>query len=218
MVDNRLPQHKAPHFVEYVRRLLLERYGSQMLYTGGLRVYTTLDLEMQRMAEEAIQEWVPAKEVDDQGLTQPQVALVALDAHYGFIRAMVGGRGNDHFNRAVQARRQPGSAMKPFVFAAAIDSKRFTAADLFVDEPTQFELVTGEVWAPNNYDGTFAGPVTLREALEDSSNVVAAKLIHEIGPQAAVEYAKRLGITTLVESGRRNDLTLAFASAGSPPG
>lgn len=218
VVDNRLPQYKAPHFVEYVRRLLLERYGSQLLYTGGLRVYTTLDLEMQRKAEEAIQEWVPAREVDDQGLTQPQAALVALDAHYGFIRAMVGGRGNDHFNRAVQARRQPGSAMKPFVFAAAIDSKRFTAADVFVDEPTEFELVTGEVWSPNNYDGTFDGPMTLREALEESSNIVAAKLINEIGPQAAVDYAKRLGITTLVESGRRNDLTLALSLGGLTSG
>lgn len=214
VVESRRQQSKAPHFVEYVRRLLLERYGSEMLYKGGLRVYTTLDLNMQRMAEEAVREWVPAQETDDQGLTQPQVALVAIDAHYGFIRAMVGGRENDHFNRAVQARRQPGSAMKPFVYAAAIDSKRYTAADVFADEPTEFHLVTGEVWAPQNYDQTFAGPITLREALEQSSNVVAAKLINQITPRTAVDYAKRLGITTLVESGRRNDVTLAFALGG----
>ncbi len=214
VVEKRVTQTKAPHFVEYVRRFLLERYGSEMLYTGGLRVYTTLDLEMQRKAEEAIQEWVPVMEVDDQGLSQPQVALVAIDAHYGYVRAMVGGRNNDHFNRAVQARRQPGSAMKPFVYVAAIDSKRFTTADVFVDEPTEFQTVTGEIWAPQNYDETFAGPLTLREALEGSVNVVAAKLIAEIGPQAAVNYAKRLGITTLVESGRRNDVTLAFALGG----
>src|SRR5690606_5217837 len=113
-----------------------------------------------------------------------------------------------------QATRQPGSAMKPFVYAAAIDSKRYTPAHIMVDEPTTFTLVTGETWTPRSYDSPHRGPMSLRTALEDSINVVAAKLIDEIGPATAIDYAKRMGITTLQESGRLNDLTLSFALGG----
>lgn len=212
--DGRTRNARAPYFVEYVRQQLLERYGEGQLYGGGLRVYTTLDPKLQKAAEDAIAAWVPAKSVDDQGLTQPQAALVALDTQYGYIRAMVGGRGSDHFNRAVQATRQPGSAMKPFVYAAAIDSLQYTPVDKLVDEPTTFTLVTGERWTPTNYDGTHLGEITLRHALEDSVNVVAAKVINEIGPATVIGYAKRMGITTLVEQGRLNDNTLALALGG----
>ncbi|HLS90881.1 MAG TPA: penicillin-binding protein 1A [Limnochordia bacterium] len=212
--DGRRQQTIAPHFVIYVREQLLDRYGAQMVYTGGLRVYTTLDLDLQRAAEKAIEEMVPVQETDENGLAQPQAALVTIDVHTGEIRAMVGGRNNDQYNRAVQATRQPGSAMKPFVYAAAIDSKRYTPAHIMVDEPTTFTLVTGETWTPRNYDNTHRGPMSLRTALEDSINVVAAKLIDEIGPATAIDYAKRMGITTLQESGRLNDLTLSFALGG----
>ena len=212
--DGRRQQPIAPHFVIYVREQLLDRYGAQMVYTGGLRVYTTLDLDLQRAAEKAIEEMVPVQETDENGLAQPQAALVTIDVHTGEIRAMVGGRNNDQYNRAVQATRQPGSAMKPFVYAAAIDSKRYTPAHLMVDEPTTFTLITGETWTPRNYDNTHRGTMSLRTALEDSINVVAAKLIDEIGPATAIDYAKRMGITTLQESGRLNDLTLSFALGG----
>src|SRR5690606_20839351 len=212
--DGRRQQTIAPHFVIYVREQLLDRYGAQMVYTGGLRVYTTLDLDLQRAAEKAIEEMVPVQETDENGLAQPQAALVTIDVHTGEIRAMVGGRNNDQYNRAVQATRQPGSAMKPFVYAAAIDSKRYTPAHLMVDEPTTFTLITGETWTPRNYDNTHRGTMSLRTALEDSINVVAAKLIDEIGPATAIDYAKRMGITTLQESGRLNDLTLSFALGG----
>lgn len=104
--------------------------------------------------------------------------------------------------------------MKPFVYAAALDRRLFTPSDILVDEPTSFRLITGQTWSPRNYDGTHAGAMTLREALEDSVNVIAAKVIDEIGPELVVEYAKRLGISTLVESGRRNDMTLSLALGG----
>lgn len=212
--DGRTSQRLAPYFVEYVRQELIRRYGEEQVYGGGLRVYTTLDLDLQQKAEAALAAWLPSHSVDANGLTQPQGALVTLDAHYGYIRALIGGRGNDHYNRAVQATRQPGSAMKPFIYAAAIDQRQVTPADVYVDEPTTFRLPTGETWRPRNYDGTFAGPITVRRALEDSVNVVAAKVIEQIGPATAIEYAKRLGISTLVESGRRNDVTLALALGG----
>ena len=212
--DGRRAPYEAPYFVEYVRQQLVRRYGEEQVYGGGLRVTTTLDLDLQRKAEAALAAWLPSQRVDENGLTQPQGALVSLDAQYGYIRAMVGGRGNDHYNRAVQATRQPGSAMKPFVYAAAMDQRRVTAAHVYVDEPTTFRLPTGETWSPGNYDGTFSGPMTLRRALENSINVVAAKVIEEIGPTTVLEYAKRLGISTLVESGRRNDVTLSLALGG----
>ncbi len=212
--DGRTRNAQAPYFVEYVRQQLLERYGEGQLYGGGLRVYTTFDPKLQKAAEDAIAAWVPTKGLDDQGLAQPQAAFVALDTQFGYIRAMIGGRGNDHFNRAVQATRQPGSAMKPFVFAAAIDTLRYTPVDIIVDEPTTFALITGETWSPTNYDGGYLGPVTLRRALEDSVNIVAAKVINDIGPGTVIEYAKRMGITTLVEQGRLNDNTLALSLGG----
>ncbi len=212
--DGRRHPTQAPYFVEYVRRFLMDRYGESLVYGGGLRVYTTLDLDLQTKAESALAEWVPTKKVSDSGLDQPQTALVTLDTEYGYIRAMVGGRGGDQFNRAVQATRQPGSAMKPFVYAAAIDRKLITAADVYTDEPTTFRLITGDTWSPRNYDGTYGGAMTVREALEDSVNVIAAKVIEEIDPSLVIEYAERLGISTLVKSGRRNDMTLALSLGG----
>src|SRR5690606_34943460 len=109
---------------------------------------------------------IPEGRTDSSGLIQPQGALIALDPRTNHIRAMVGGRGQDKFNRAVQAYRSPGSAIKIFPFTAAID-KGITAADIYVDEEVEFLLPSGEVWRPQNYSaGVFSGEMTLREALE----------------------------------------------------
>lgn len=202
----------APYFVDYILQDLSNRYGEETVFGGGLRVYTGLDLEMQQAAEKALVNGLPTRGQEN-GLTQPQGALVAIDPTNGHIRAMVGGRGEDRFNRAVQAHRSPGSAIKPFAYTAAIDNG-YTAADVFVDEPTEFELVTGEVWRPRNYSETFSGIMTLREALEHSTNIVAAKLVNELGTDKVLEYGKKMGITSLVESGRNNDLALAPLALG----
>ena len=126
---------------------------------------------------------------------------------------MVGGRGEDSFNRSVQALRSPGSAIKIFAYTAAID-KGITVADVYIDEPTEFTTITGEVWSPRNYYETFAGEVTVREALEDSLNVIAAQIVDELGPQTVIDYAKKMGITTFVEQGRVNDVGLAPLALG----
>src|SRR5690606_13133414 len=116
----------APYFIRYVRDQLIEKFGAQLVYSGGLKVYTTLDPEIQRKAEEAVknaekQKYLPSIERENTAnKLQPQLAIVTLDPTTGEIKAMVGGRGNDQFNRAYQAVRQPGSAFKPFVFATAI--------------------------------------------------------------------------------------------------
>lgn len=205
---------QARYFVDYVVGELINRYGEDMVFTGGLRVYTTLDLDMQRAAEKALQEGLPVNRSQQGDLTQPQGAILALVPQTGEIRVMVGGRGEDSFNRSVQALRSPGSAIKIFPYTAAIDQRLITPATVFADEPTEFKLVTGEVWAPQNYYGTFAGPITVREALEDSLNVVAAQVVDRLGPQTVIDYAKKMGISTFVEQGRVNDIGLAPLALG----
>lgn len=203
----------APYFIDYVVQQLLERYGEEMVFGGGLEVYTTLDMNMQRIAEEELLERLPKGPVDKNGLQQPQGALVAIEPQTGFIRAMVGGRGEDKFNRAVQARRQPGSAMKPFIYTVAIE-QGYTPATVIVDEPIEYVMATGETWAPQNYHRDHRGPLTLRDALEDSINVVAVKLLDQVGIKNVIQVAKDMGITTLVEEGRYNDLGLAPLALG----
>lgn len=203
----------APYFVDYVVQQLVDRYGEEKVFTGGLRIYTTLDKDLQKIAEEELLRGLPKGPVDENGLQQPQGALVCIDPATGYIRAMVGGRGNDKYNRAVLATRQPGSAMKPFIYTAAIE-QGLTPATVVVDEPVEYVLKNGEIWAPQNYHKDFRGPVTLREALEDSINIVAVKLLDRIGVETVVKLAKKMGISTLVEKGRYNDMGLAPLALG----
>ncbi|HHV94648.1 MAG TPA: penicillin-binding protein 1A [Firmicutes bacterium] len=213
LVERKPREKVAPYFIDYVLQELLERYGEDMVYGGGLKVYTTLDLNMQRIAEEVLLKALPNGRVDKNGLHQPQGALVAIDPRNGHIKAMVGGRGEDKFNRAVQAKRQPGSAMKPFIYTVAIE-KGYTPATVMVDEPVEYVMPNGQTWSPQNYHRDYRGPITLREALELSINVVAVKLLDEVGIRDVVDLAKKMGITTLVEEGRYNDLGLAPLALG----
>jgi penicillin-binding protein 1A len=205
--------HYAPYFVDYVLQSLLNLYGEQKVYGGGLRIYTTLDLGMQQAAEKALLNNIPTLYKDANGLIQPQGALIAVEPGTGAIRAMVGGRGTDKFNRAVQATRQPGSAFKPIVYAAAMEAG-FTPASVLRDEPISLKMADGKRWAPENNDKRYRGKITLREALEQSVNTIAVKLIQEIGPRAVIDYGRRLGITTLVDKGNKNDLNAAIALGG----
>jgi penicillin-binding protein 1A len=213
-VVKRQPRERiAPYFIDYVLQQLLERYGEEMVFGGGLEVYTTLDLEMQRIAEEELLEGLPIGPVDENGLQQPQGALVAIDPRTGYVKAMVGGRGEDKFNRAVLAKRQPGSAMKPFIYTVAME-QGYSPATVMVDEPVEYVTATGEKWAPQNYHRDYKGAVTLRDALEYSINIVAVKLLDQVGIKNVINTAKKMGITTIVEEGRYNDLGLAPLALG----
>lgn len=198
----------ASYFIDYVTQRLIEKYGAKLVYTGGLKVYTTLDAEMQKAAEGALWSQLPQTHVSAEGVQQPQGALVALEPASGAIRAMVGGRGNDQFNRAVLAERQPGSAFKPFVYLSVLQEGISPEAYL-EDRPVSFGS-----YAPQNYDGRFHGAVTLRQALEQSLNVVAVRLARQVGPEKIVANAEKMGITTLVKSGSTNDMTLGMALGG----
>jgi penicillin-binding protein 1B len=221
LVSGTLETSSAPYFVDMVKDHLLERFSEAELISESYRIYTTLDLELQRAAAEAIEAGL--KEVDKQlgkryerwrqeqkktGEPAPlaQVALVALDPQSGEIRALIGGRnyGMSQLNRAL-AHRQPGSAFKPFVYAAAVDNAIqgfepvITPVTTVVDEPTTFHFEDKE-YTPNNYGEKFYGTVTLREALKRSLNVATVKVAEMIGYDRVVGMARQLGLDPKIQA------------------
>ena len=145
---------------------------------------------------------------------ETQAALIAIDPQTGGVRAMVGGYDfkKSQFNRAMQAKRNPGSAFKPIIYAAAIDHG-MTPASIIDDSQVEYESGQEKAWKPKNYDNVYRGPVTMREALTESINVVSVKILESIGVQAAIEYAKKLGITSPLAA----NLTLALGSSSLTP-
>ena len=143
-----------------------------------------------------------------------QGALVSIDPRTGGVRAMIGGYDfrKSQFNRAVQAKRNAGSAFKPIIYAAALE-KGFTAATVIDDSPVEYSAGLGKIWSPKNYDNTYRGPVTMREALTNSINVVSVKILEKIGVDHAVAFAKRLGFTSKIEP----NLSLALGAASVSP-
>ena len=292
------PPSIAPHFLEEVRKYLEREYGSQRIYQGGLRVYTTLDPAMQRAAARALRDGLRALDRRARGFVKPETsvlvdgllpeplhldewdwpfaagdvvrgvvvasdratavvqigayrarlspadvawtrrtsvsevlprgavapfrivslfdtdgrkeakvqleqepkvegALLALDVRSGAVRAMVGGYDfeKSKFNRATQAMRQVGSAFKPIVYAAALETLGWTPSTILVDAPLSFTNPWDKtVWTPQNYDGAYAGPIPLRRAVEQSRNIPAVKTLQAVGVEKGIEYARRLGI------------------------
>lgn len=208
----------APYFVEWVRGIVDDRFGNRLLNTAGLRVHTTLDLEMQMAAEAAMeggwsriegwagyphptyQEFADSAGDDPATLPYVQGSFVAADPATGHVMAMVGGRDFAHseFNRATQARRQAGSSFKPFVYTAALQSG-LPASELVLDGPVVLDEPDGTVWRPSNYNPEFAGWITMREALVRSINMVAIKVGMQVGLESVAETARRMGIRTEVE-------------------
>lgn len=272
---------RAPYFTEYVRRILVRRYGSEQVFRAGLRVYTTLDLKYQRIADAAMAwglarleknhgkkiarydanltfkkletgqvryvkvtdmtkavaicdlgggitgtmdispaEWsfpfkpgdvvkvgqeIPAKvagvytkkkKVMLAYEEEPflQCSMLVMDGPTGDVLAMIGGAdfNESKFNRSVQAKRQPGSSFKAFLYTAAIDNG-FTPADVVLDAPFRIEA-DGVMWQPHNYSRSTSGPMTIRRAIEQSINIVAARVIDEVGVETVVDYAHRMGV------------------------
>jgi penicillin-binding protein 1A len=209
------------YFLEYVQQLLEQEYGADLVFKGGLHVYTTLSPTMQLKAETALREGLRAVETRRQAATKakpeaaaaerPEGALLSIEPQTGYIKAMVGGYDffRSEFNRAVQARRQPGSAFKPFVFIAAIESG-MTAASVVEDSPVEYPVGrNGKPWKPDNYDRKFRGPITYQQAIEDSINVAAVKVQEQVGIRRTVDVARRLG----VESPLSDNLSIALGTS-----
>lgn len=229
----------GPYFIPYVREQTLKilqemgysnREAQNELYTGGLSIYTTLDTSIQAAAEKGMietieQQLLPSlgdkkEERNSRGILQPQSGLIILDVKTGGIRAMIGGReaANDVHNRAVQLiKQQPGSSIKPLtVFGAAIESGKFTPASIIIDEPI-YENGPNKPPYPVNYSRTYAGPVSFRYAIQQSLNVPSWKIGKEVGINKMLEFAKKLGITTLVDDSSKayNDRNLASLTIGA---
>ncbi|MCD4701567.1 MAG: PBP1A family penicillin-binding protein [Candidatus Aegiribacteria sp.] len=217
------------YFSEYIRKYLVNRYGWSVVYEQGLRVYTTLDPDMQIIAEHALDSiltemepvwdnetgeflsdpdrlryessrahWLTVRDTTSGVADYIQGALVALDPATGYIKAMVGGRDftDSEFNRAVQARRQPGSSFKPFVYAEAIE-QGWSPGSIILDQPVVVQMSPGS-WRPRNYDHTFHGMVTLRTALARSFNVSAVRLGMAVGIEAVAARARAMGLTSRI--------------------
>jgi penicillin-binding protein 1A len=207
--------YQYPYFVDYVTELLIKKYGEEKVYKGGLRVSTTLDPKIQKAAEEAMSNSknFPKSKADKNGVIQPQAAVVVLDPHTGYIKAVVGGR--DHkqkrqFNRAIDALRQPGSTFKPVAVYGPAFEKGKAPADVVDDSVFK----TGsKTW--KNYDGKFRGPITYRKAVALSVNIAAVKVMKETGVEKGVAFAKKLGITSIYDD---KDTNLSTALGGLTTG
>ena len=200
------------YFFDMITQKVIEEVGADALYKGGLKIYTTLDSDMQRAAERAMKH-LPTYYTDGKKITQPQMALVAIDPTTGYVKAMIGGRGDDKFNRATLAVRQPGSAFKPFVYLTAMQNG-YTPASVIEDKVEEFS----PGWKPQNSDRKEHGKVSLRSALTRSLNVPTVKLAQEVGVDKIIANAEKMGISTMVESGAYSDANLAMALGGLSKG
>ena len=200
------------YFFDMIIQKVIQEVGADALYKGGLKIYTTLDMDMQKAAEKAMHH-LPNYYTDNKKLTQPQMALAAVDPKTGYVKAMIGGRGQDKFNRATLAVRQPGSAFKPFVYLTAMQNG-FTPASIIEDKEEEF----APGWKPQNSDLQWHGKVSLRTALKRSINVPTIKLAREVGVDKIVANVEKMGITTLVDSGAYSDTNLAMSLGGLSKG
>ncbi|MBI3824654.1 MAG: PBP1A family penicillin-binding protein [Candidatus Rokubacteria bacterium] len=202
------------YFLEYVAQTLIGKYGDDMVFKGGLNVYTTLSPSMQLAAEQTLRDGLKALEGRTKNARpdeHPEGALVTIDPQTGYVRALVGGYDffRSEFNRAIQARRQPGSAFKLFVYIAAMEAG-FTPASRIEDAPVSYAIgPNGKAWRPENYDRKFRGSTTLQQGLEESINVVTVKLQERVGINRTIQVARRLGVTSPLNL----DLSLALGTA-----
>ena len=204
---NRIEEYnRAPYFVSHLLfNDLLPKYGKDEVYSGGMQIYTTLDVKLQDKAREAIQ-----------GLPNNIMgALVCIEAETGEVLALVGGKDfkESKFNRATQAIRQPGSSFKPIVYAAAIEED-VMPSDHFLDAPITFKRGTGKGWSPHNSSNSYSGEVTIQRAITSSMNTVAVRVAAYIGTDAIVRMARNMGIETKYLP---DDLSVALGSASLTP-
>ena len=206
---------KAPHFVFFIKDYLEKKYGSEMIAKGGLKVTTTLDYDLEQKAEQIVKDGALQNEKNWNG---ENASLVAIDPKTGQILTMVGSR--DYFDKTIDgnfnvatASRQPGSSFKPFIYATAFN-KGFSPDTVLFDVPTEFQASCdaygkalpgqdqNKCYMPDNYDGKFRGPMSLRDALAQSINVVAIKLFYLAGLPQSLKTAEDLGISTLTDISR----------------
>ncbi|MEW6186341.1 MAG: PBP1A family penicillin-binding protein [Thermodesulfobacteriota bacterium] len=198
-----IKQGEAPSYLAHIRNKLMERYGADLLEQGGLEVTTAMDLPLQKAAEKALTEGVRNLS------TQLQGALICLDPASGDVLAAVGGIDfkQNPYNRAFYAKRQPGSAIKPLIYSAALE-KGITASSRWNDHPVAYNRGNQQIWKPLNYERKLYGEITLRQALAYSNNIITVKLLDTIGVPYFLDFAVSLGVNFRSP----NDLSLALGT------
>jgi 1A family penicillin-binding protein len=194
---------EASYYLAHIRSKLIERYGREIIEQGGLDVIAAMDLDLQRLAERVLREGVRRISPQLQG------ALLSLDPHTGDVLAVVGGTDfkRSPYNRAFFAKRQPGSAIKPLIYADALE-KGFTAGSIWNDDPVAYPRNEHETWKPRNYRNEHYGNLSLRQALAHSDNIITVKLLEAIGVPDFVKFAGKLGLSLRSP----NDLSLALGT------
>ena len=208
-----LQGYSAPYFTTYAVEQLEKTFGKQAVYEGGLQVYTTVDRGLEKLAQEAVAWGV--RQAAAEGIGAHEAALVSVRPSTGEIVAMIGGSHfslANQFNRAWQAHRQPGSSFKVYVYTAAIDTG-MPASTILDDSPVTYPAGDGTMWSPQDDDHSFMGPITLRVALAQSRNVVAVKLMQEVGVDRVIQYAHRMGVQSTLEP----NLSLALGTSVVTP-
>ncbi|MDA3970764.1 MAG: PBP1A family penicillin-binding protein [Desulfobulbaceae bacterium] len=202
----------ARYFLAHVRKKIRRQYGDHLLSTGGLTIETTLDLNLQKQASQSVEKGLAswALRSGKGKTTPPQTALVSIENGTGYVRALIGGVNfqRSQFNRATQAKRQPGSAFKPLIFAQAFNSV-FTPASIIMDEPLELPGHKESMWQPQNFSGENYGPTTLFTALVKSRNIVTIKLLQSVGIDSILHLARQVGIGTKLHS----NLSLALGAS-----
>jgi len=201
-----------PYVTEAVVQELTERFGKDAILKGGMRVQTTIDYKFQRMAEQTITDW--HDRIHSYGLYADQIALAAVDPRTHFVKALVGGVNykKSQFNRAIQSRRQPGSSFKPFVYYTAFATGKYSPETVVDDSPVHYREGNG-YYTPKNYGGGYSGPVTIRHAIEVSSNVPAVKIGRAVGLDKVIETCKNIGVKSPLEP----VISLPLGSVGMTP-
>lgn len=200
-----------PYFTTYVISVLEEKYGDGLLRKGGLKIYTTMDERTQTFAEEMISRDIPKLTISN---NVGQAALISIDPNTGFIKTIVGGTNfeKSQFNRATQAKRQPGSSFKPFVYLTAFKEGLITPDSSEYDGPISYPDTSG-AWSPKNYAGGYSGYTTIRGAVRNSINTIAVKTIDKVGVDKVIETVKTLGIESYIGP----NLSIALGSAEVTP-
>ncbi len=216
LIKKRIKYNNNHYFVDAVVEELNSIYGPELVNSGGLRIFTTLDSKLQKSAEEAVQHHLKFL---DKKLVQRdkklQAAVVSIDNNSGAVRVMIGGTSYEksQFNRALSTNRMVGSSFKPVVYMTAMQNLGYHPGTVLVDEPMLFELPHNKKWEPANYNDEYMGPVVLKKALAKSLNVISAKLIFKVNPAEVVKTARKFGFTSPI----RENFSLALGATGASP-
>jgi len=216
LIKKRTKYNNNHYFVDAVVEELNSIYGPELVNSGGLRIFTTLDSKLQKSSEEAALhhlKFLDKKLVQrDKNL---QTAVVSIDNKSGAVRVMIGGTSYEksQFNRALSTNRMVGSSFKPVVYMSAMQNLGYHSGTVLVDEPMLFELPHNKKWEPANYNDEYMGPVVLKKALAKSLNVISAKLIFKVQPKKVVQTARKFGFTSPL----RENYSLALGATGASP-